>query len=92
MTAPTIKELKSFVYLRKKLYSDDVTDDDKARIRFRLARLVAWIEEIDDPMIHDIFTFRFIKGFTWVKTAQRIGGGNSEDGVRMLATRYLTKQ
>lgn len=85
-----MKELRSLRYLHDKLHAD-VEDGEKARARIKITRLTAWIEGIEDPMIHDIFVYRFIRGFTWVKTAQRIGGGNTEDGVRMLAKRYLEK-
>lgn len=92
MTAPTMKELKSLVYIKYRLRSDTISDEEKARMRFRIARMIDFIEHIEDPMTHDIFAFRFIRGFTWVKTAHKVGGGNSADGVRMIVKRYLEKR
>lgn len=36
-------------------------------------------------------TFRFIENLSWNKVADRIGGGNSEDGVRMSFERFMKK-
>lgn len=54
-------------------------------------RLEKWIGDIQDSLLRQIFTLRFIKGFTWAQVALHIGGGNTEAGVKMLCYRYLDK-
>lgn len=50
-----------------------------------------YIISIDDEQTQLIFRYRFIKGYTWVKVAMELGGGNTEDSVRKRVDRYLQK-
>ena len=61
------------------------------RLEKKIARIEKWIDEIDDPLVKDIIVYRFVKGFRWAKVAYLVGGDNTEDGVRMIVTRYLRK-
>lgn len=50
-----------------------------------------YVASIDDILTRRIFELRYIEGEhmpTWRDVAQRIGGGNSEDGVRRRAGRW----
>ncbi len=52
-------------------------------------RLERYISGIDDSLIRQIFTYRFVNGLSWAQVAAHIGGGNTEGGVKMLCYRYL---
>lgn len=52
-------------------------------------RLERYIADVPDSLIRQIMTLRFIDGRTWYQVAMSIGGGNTEDGVRMACYRYL---
>lgn len=52
-------------------------------------RLRAYIDEVEDAQIRMILDLRFAKRLSWVKVAQRIGGPNTADSVRMVCFRYL---
>ena len=52
-------------------------------------RLEKYIADIDDSQTRQILTLKFVNGLNWVKTAERVGGGNSADGVRQRVYRYL---
>jgi len=55
-------------------------------------RLERYIMDIDDSLLRQIFTYRFVNGLTWDQVAAHIGGGNNEGNVRMLCYRYLKQQ
>ena len=52
-------------------------------------RLNRYITQVDDSLVRQILTLRYIHGLPWFKVAQKIGGGNTEDSVRMAHNRYL---
>ena len=54
-------------------------------------RLERYIADIPDSQVRQIFTYRFVDGMSWVQVAHRIGGGNTEDGVKKVCYRYLDK-
>ena len=56
---------------------------------FELNRLTKYIQEVEDPLIRQIMTYRYINGFNWQKTAINIGGNNSEDSLKKQLYRYL---
>lgn len=53
-------------------------------------KLMRWIENIDDPMIRDIIFLRYVMDQTWLQVAINIGGDNTEDNVRMMASRFIS--
>ena len=53
------------------------------------SRLERYIADIPDSLTRQIFTLRFINGLSWNQVAQHIGGGNTQDSVRMTCDRYL---
>lgn len=50
-----------------------------------------FIASIDDSRMRRIINLRFIENLSWIKVANRIGGGNTEDSVRKAFTRFMEK-
>lgn len=61
------------------------TEKEMAKIRRRA-------DAIQDEMMRAIVTYRFIYGMSWRQVAFRMGGGNTEDGVRMAYCRFAGKK
>ena len=57
-----------------------------------LTYIDAWIRGIKDKTIQEIFTMRYIDCLSWRDIAQRLGGGNTEEGVRSMHNRYLRRK
>lgn len=53
-------------------------------------RLMRYVNGIDDSLMRQIITLRHVNGFSWRQVAMHIGGGNTEDGVRMRHKRFFT--
>ena len=75
-----IMDLES-VILAKQVWCD--------RERAKLARYIA---EIQDSLTRDIFYYRFMDGMSWSQVAIKIGGGNTESGVRKRVYRELSRK
>ena len=56
---------------------------------YERSRLERYISSIDDSLLRQIFTYRFVNGLPWRQVAACIGGGNTEDGCRKAVRRYL---
>lgn len=54
-------------------------------------QIMRFVAEIDDSLIRQIIMYRHIDMLKWRDIAQRIGGGNTEDGIRMAYKRYLQR-
>lgn len=54
-------------------------------------QIMRFVAEIDDSLIRQIIMYRHIDMLKWRDIAQRIGGGNTEDGIRKAYTRYLQR-
>lgn len=52
-------------------------------------RLCRYITGVDDSLMRQILTQRFIEGKSWRQVARAIGGGNTEDSVKKAFYRYL---
>ncbi len=50
-----------------------------------------FIASIDDSLTRQVFEYRYSRCMTWQQVAYNIGGGNTNDGVRKIAERYLKK-
>ena len=50
-----------------------------------------FINGINDSHMRRIITLRYVDGLSWNKVADEIGGGNTEDGVRMSFNRFMEK-
>lgn len=58
---------------------------------YERSRLERYITGIDDSLLRQVFTYRFVNGLPWLQVAACIGGGNTADSVRMACYRYLEK-
>lgn len=50
-----------------------------------------FIESIKDSHLRMIITYRIVENYSWNKVAEALGGGNTEDGVRMAFNRFMEK-
>lgn len=55
-------------------------------------RLERYIMDIDDSLLRQIFTYRFVNGLPWEQVAECVGGGNTAAGVKMMCYRYLKRE
>ena len=49
------------------------------------------IASIDDRIVAQALTLRFIHGLSWDQVAAHIGGGNTDKSVSLLCYRYLAR-
>lgn len=54
-------------------------------------QIMRFVAGVDDSLIRQIITMRHVDMMKWRDIAQKIGGGNSEDGLRMAYTRFMEK-
>lgn len=59
------------------------------KLEKRKSYIESFVEGIEDSLTRRIFRFRFINGFSWVRTALKIGGDNTAASVKMICYRYL---
>jgi len=58
---------------------------------YELNRLNRYIQSIEDSQMRMILSLRYINGYNWRQIAFSIGGGNTEEGVRQMAHRFIKK-
>lgn len=54
-------------------------------------QIMRYVASVDDSLMRQIITYRHLDMMKWRDIAQKIGGGNTEDGLRKAYTRYLEK-
>ena len=54
-------------------------------------RIMRYIAGIDDSLIRQIITLRYVDGKSWTSVATQIGGDNTPDSVRKALDRFLIK-
>lgn len=52
-------------------------------------RLNRYIASVDDCLMRQILSFRFVNGFSWQQVAAHIGGNNTEESVKQVCHRFL---
>lgn len=62
-----------------------------AKVQIQRKRIVEFIDGIDDSLMKQIVFYRHISCMSWNEVASSIGGGNTEDSVRMAYNRYFKK-
>ena len=50
-----------------------------------------FIDSIDDPLMRQIITLRYVQQKEWRDVAKEIGGKNTENSVRMMAKRFFER-
>lgn len=96
------QEIEMDMQRLRELDLQDGTKAQKAKVRKAIRdkkdkawaereRLELWIAEIPDSLTRQVFTWRFVQDYTWMQVAMAVGGGNTEDSVRMLAKRYVRR-
>lgn len=71
----------------------EAQDNTRARVRLRnleiqKGNIERFIDGIEDSLTRRIFELRFMKGWSWVRVAHRIGGITA-DAARMMCNRYI---
>lgn len=56
---------------------------------YERSRLERYIAGIDDSLLRQIFTYRFVNGLPWNQVAACVGGWNTPEGVKKRVFRYL---
>lgn len=77
--------------LRKKLLLEkqiDIQREQEEVVLLSLTEVEEFITRIEDSHIRRIVRFRVVDGLTWKQVAHRMGGGNTEDGVRKAFDRF----
>lgn len=80
------KELEKEIVLCRRMVELKV---EKCFIEYR--KLLIFIESVEDSYMRMILTLRHVNGLSWRQIAFHIGGGNTEDGVKMAYHRFLKK-
>lgn len=88
-----------YPYIKRKFTIEGIADGvalekTKSVLAKRLEErdaIISYIDEIEDSGIRQIFELRHIEGLSWRAVAFRLGGPETEDGVRMKHDRYLRK-
>lgn len=64
----------------------------EAKVRLAVVeynRLNRYIATVEDSLMRQILSLRFINGLSWGQVARSVGGGNTADSVRMACNRFL---
>ncbi len=67
-------------------------EDAKAELTRIRDEAIPFILSIPDSQTRMIVYYRCIDGMSWKRISSEIGGGNSEDGVRMAYTRFFDER
>ena len=59
---------------------------------YELNRINRFISTLEDSLIRQILSLRYVNGLTWQQIAFSIGGGNTADSVRKVHNRFLSRQ
>ena len=68
----------------------EIIECNLRRYMIEYNRLMRFISEVKDSQMRQILTLRYVNGMTWREVAQSIGGGNTEDGVKQAAHRFIS--
>lgn len=83
---PEYSRKKTLLFNRKAIQSEL-----EMEISEMIADVEKFIKEIDDSHLRRIVTLRVVDGLSWNQVAKKMGGGNTEDGVRKTFDRFLDK-
>lgn len=75
------------VYISKKIQLLTLQRDTAYK---KLLQIEEYLQNIDDSLVRLGIRHKYINGSDWQEAAQKIGGGNTADSVRMAVHRYLS--
>ena len=85
-------KLSDLAFAKKSLYhTKEVIKAEEMRFILRTKEVEQFISSINDSMVRRIARFRVVDGLSWNEVANKIGGDNTEDSVRMCFERFLKK-
>ena len=84
---PEYSRKKTLLYNRKA-----IAEGLEMEIAGMIHDVEIFISGIKDSHLRRIITLRVVDGLSWNQVAHRMGGGNTEDGVRKAFDRYLGKK
>lgn len=61
----------------------------KGELADKLIEMNEFIESIDDSLVRQIITLRYVECKTWTKIATTIGNNNTADSIRMILNRFF---
>lgn len=82
---PEYSRKKTLLYARKATLSEL-----ELELLETLNEVESFISSINDSHIRRIVSLRVIDGLSWNKVALKMGGGNTEDGVRKAFDRFVS--
>lgn len=88
----TIEGFPTQEYSKKKtlLYSRKTTLELlKEDLLVKTNEVEEFITNVDDSRMRRIIDMRVLKRMSWIKIAHKIGGGNTEDGIKKAYYRFL---
>ena len=59
---------------------------------YERSRLERYIAGIDDSLLRQVLTYRFVNGLPWEQVAACVGGSNTAGSVKMMCYRYLKQE
>lgn len=71
---------------------DNPYTQDIARLRQSVRDIEGYISSVPDSLVRQALRLKCMDGLEWKQVAQRIGGGNTADSIRMTVNRYFLKQ
>lgn len=63
----------------------------QSKIDIQLVSVEKFIDEIEDSRMRRLLTYRYVEGMSWQQIANKMGGGNTEDGCRIEVSRFLKR-
>lgn len=83
---PEYSRKKTLLYARKATLSEL-----EMELLETLNEVEAFIASVKDSHMRRIISLRVVDGLSWNKVADYIGGGNTEDSIRMSFNRFMEK-
>lgn len=83
---PRLSQKKTLLYSRKATLASL-----EYEVSETLNQVESFIASIEDSRMRRIITLRYVENLPWFKVADKLGGGNTEDGVRMAFNRFMEK-
>lgn len=81
---PAYSKTKTALHLRK-----STLENLMAELEMQKAEVEAFVSTIEDSQMRRIIRFRFFERMPWKYVAAKIGGGNTEDGVKKAFQRFM---